>query len=314
MPAAVATLAYLNARTQFSYDYSLVSSLILSGRRSASLEKKDRLNLYYALEDHAKAKSTANSPFLVYQGKEWTYKEVYEIVLKYATWLKTKYAVAPREVVAMDFMNSAQFVFLCLAIWSLGATPAFINYNLTGTPLVHCLKTSTARIVFVDEEVKSQFSPDVLEAVSSAEFRNGRSTVEIVYFGPEVEKQISSMSGVREPDSSRSGAKVTMIAVLIYTSGTTGLPKPAIVSWYKARSGGTLFDRWMGMTKKDRYYTVRRQFPFHLPYDLAEIRTLVYASLPFRSFHPRFHSDPHSRSHSGNRPSIQQSYLLAGGS
>ena len=221
------------------------------------MEKKDRVNAFYHLESHAKAKTTAHHPFVVYEGTTWTYKEAYDTVLKYAALLKTKYAIAPKEVVALDFMNSSRFIFIWLALWSLGAFPAFINYNLTSKPLLHCIKTSTARIVFVDDEVKEKFSPDVLTALRSVEFRDGKGPVEVVYLGAEVERELLSLKGFREPDTSRSGATMTSIALLIYTSGTTGNPKPAIVAWNKAHVGGIIMKSWMGWKpRKDRFYSV----------------------------------------------------------
>ena len=257
VPAAVASLTYLNARLQFSHDYAILYGIIKSTIYASSLEKRDRVNLFYVLEDHAQSKSTADHPFIVYHNRSWTYREVYEIVLKYATWLKTRYGVAPKEIVAMDFMNSDLFIFILLAIWSLGAIPALINYNLTGQPLIHCIKSSKSRIVLVDEEITSKFTTDVTEALASPDIRNGKGPVEVVYFGSALENQILETRGVREPDTSRSGPRPRDMCMLIFTSGTTGLPKPAIISWGKSLFGGNFYENWMGWKRKtERFYTV----------------------------------------------------------
>lgn len=248
--------AWLNAKAQLSYDYKLASSLIVASVRNYRAERRDQSNLFYVLEKHATTKSTGSSPFLIYNGKAWTFREVYDIVLQYGTWLKTRYAIQPREVVAMDFMNCPQFIFLWLGLWSLGACPAFINYNLTGQPLLHCIKTSTARILFVDEEVKSRFTQDVLDAVAAPGFRDGNGIVEVVDFNPGTERQILAEKGLREPDSSRAGPRMHEMANLIYTSGTTGLPKPAVVSWTKIRLGGGFTALFLGLKSDDRFYTV----------------------------------------------------------
>ena len=255
-PAAAAGLAYLNAKTSFTYDLSLLSALTASTIKVRIRERKDRVNIFYSLESHAKARSTANHPFIVYEGRSWTYKEVYDITLKYGTWLKTTYNVAPKEIVAMDFMNSPQFAFIWLGLWSIGAHPAFINYNLTDKPLLHCVRTSTARLILVDDEVRGSFSQEVLDELNSTSFRDGKGPVEVVFFTPDIESLVLSTEGVREPDLSRSGAMGHHMANLIYTSGTTGLPKPAIVSWNKGLLGGTFVTGWMGWKRKDRFYTV----------------------------------------------------------
>ncbi|MCJ1282076.1 hypothetical protein MMC26_001399 [Xylographa opegraphella] len=256
MAVAVATVAYLSALTQFPNDYSLLKSLVKGRARTAAAEKSDRLNLFYILEAHAHAKSTANHPFLIYEGTTWTYKEVYDIVLKYGTWLKTNYSIAPCEVVSLDFMNSPKFIFIWFALWSLGAYPALINYNLTSKPLLHCIRSAGARILFVDDEVQYLYTSEVLGALGSAEFRDGKGPVEVVFLDPDLERAILNMEGVREPNSSRAGVKSTSKAMLLYTSGTTGLPKATVVPWFRIYNGASFTENWMGWSRSDRFYTV----------------------------------------------------------
>lgn len=43
-----------------------------------------------------------------------------------------------------------------LALASLGAIPAYINYNLSGEHLIHCVKTSLSKLLIVDEEVSNK--------------------------------------------------------------------------------------------------------------------------------------------------------------
>ena len=250
----LAGAAWLNAKTQFSYDLQLIKALVNAKVQIALRERRDRVNCFYSLEQHATTKSTASHAFLMYEGKTWTYKEAYDIVLKYGTWLKTRYGIMPREVVAMDFMNSPVFIFLWLGIWSLGATPAFINYNLTEDPLLHSVKTSTARVLIVDQNIKSRFTKGVTDTLESAKARDGKGPVQTVFFDATLEERILSIDAVREPDSSRTAVRLDM-ALLIFTSGTTGLPKPATVSWQKIGLLTGFMPLWFGLTKSDRYYT-----------------------------------------------------------
>lgn len=94
-------------------------------------------------------------------GRRYTYGQAYELVLKYGTWLKSK-GIRKDEIVAMDFANSEVFVWVWFGLWSIGAKPAFINYNLTGQPLLHSIRTSSARIILVDEDGRDKFSEDVM--------------------------------------------------------------------------------------------------------------------------------------------------------
>ncbi|KAL8646937.1 MAG: hypothetical protein Q9226_006645 [Calogaya cf. arnoldii] len=256
LPALLASGAYFDARIHLSHDLKNIFDLLQAKGYAALSEYRDRANLFYELERHAFATRTANRPFLVYQGTSWTCRETYDTALKYGTWLKTRYNVAPKEIVALVFMNCPEFVFLMLGLWGIGAHPALINYNLTGAPLIHCLTISTARIVFMDEEISGQFNQDVTAAISSPSFRDGKGPMERVTFSSTTASEISSsITGIREPDSARSGAQTHHMAALIYTSGTTGLPKAAIVSWGKVRIGGGFVSRFLKLNSRDRYYS-----------------------------------------------------------
>lgn len=241
----MATAAYLNARTSFSYDVRLIKSAVKSQLINAIREKRDRLNLFYTLESHALGKQ-ANSVFIIFEGNQYTYKETYDIVLKYGTWLKAKHNIKPKEVVVMDFMNSATFVFVWFGIWAIGAKPAFINYNLTGKALTHCVTSSTARLFLVDAELQGNVD-DVVRTTLTG--------VQIEVMTTEVQGDIMSTVGVREPDAVRSEDKSQNMAALIFTSGTTGLPKPAIVSWTKTNVASVLVPTWASFEKSDIFYT-----------------------------------------------------------
>ncbi len=233
----------------------LISCLARISFKLAQEQRRDQLNLFYVLERHATSQSSADRPFLMYQGRSWSYKDVYDMALKHATWLKTRYAIASGEIVAMDFMNSPEYIFLWMGLWSLGARPSFINYNLTGDPLIHSIKSSDTRIVFIDEETRSKFTPAVTDTLASPEARGSKGPIQTVFFTPEIQNQIFQTNGVREPDSSRAGAKLPDMALLIFTSGTTGRPKPAVVSWLKILRTGYFMPPWIGMKTTDRYYT-----------------------------------------------------------
>ncbi|CAN9277110.1 unnamed protein product [Alternaria alternata] len=266
LPAAAAGLAYLNGRHGFTYDWPLLSSFVGSSIAGALQERRDTLNLFYELEAHAKSSSRANHAWIIFQGKTWTYAQAYDVVLRYGNWLKSK-GVEKDEIVAMDFVNSEVFMWVWFGLWSIGAKPAFINYNLSGKPLVHTIKTSTARLVLVDQESKDKFNQDALkehgftrvqhadkvkytfeqeqsdvplsvknqaqtpqaavEAGAVSEPLTAQRNLEIIFFDDALTSTILTHPPTRLPDSSRSDQKRSSMAMLIYTSGTTGLPKPA---------------------------------------------------------------------------------------
>ncbi|KAM0272906.1 hypothetical protein ACHAQH_008510 [Verticillium albo-atrum] len=209
-------------------------------------ERTGRLSPFYVLERHAQNKSSAGRTFIIFEGKSWTYAQVYENVLRYGTWLRERHGVKPKDIVAVDFQNSDVFIFIWFGLWSIGAKPAFMNYNLTGNALTHCIKTATTSLVLVDPLVASNVDEDV---------RSGLEGVNFVIFDAGVLAQIAAIEPRRYPDADRSEDKYQNIAILIFTSGTTGMPKPAIVSWAKCVVGGVFTSRFLGHSTKDVFYT-----------------------------------------------------------
>ncbi|ORY05298.1 hypothetical protein BCR34DRAFT_572131 [Clohesyomyces aquaticus] len=160
LPAAAAGLAYLNGKFALSYDYALLSSFATAAGGATVHEWRDNINVFHVLESHAQS-SRAQHTWIIHHGRSWTYAEAYETVLRYGNWLKSK-GVQKNEVVAMDFINSEIFIWIWFGLWSIGAKPAFINYNLTGKPLLHTIRTSTARLILVDENGREKFAKRVM--------------------------------------------------------------------------------------------------------------------------------------------------------
>ncbi|KAI1800317.1 acetyl-CoA synthetase-like protein [Daldinia bambusicola] len=214
--------------------------------RVVSRGRNDRCNEFYTLENAAKDTATSNRPFILFQDKSWTYAEVYEMALKYGNWFKTKFGVKPKDIVAVDLQNSDHFIFISFGLWSIGAKPAYINYNLTDQPLIHCVKTANSVLMLVDPELAANINDNVRENLGD---------LRIEFLTEEVKAEVLATEPVRPPDSLRSGEEAKDIAILIYTSGTTGLPKAAIVSWKKMILAGSFVGGYLGTKQSDVFYT-----------------------------------------------------------
>lgn len=172
--------------------------------------------------------------------ESYTYKQVYEIVLRLSYILRYTYNVGPGDYIAIDCTNKPLFLFLWYSAWNIGAVPAFLNYNSVGEPLVHSLRISNISQVFID--------PDAAQPVLDSEemIKNALPKIKLNYLDEE-----SLLHIINDPasptflqtDDERSPEEATdyQPSMLIYTSGTTGLPKSAIMSWRKCAVGTQLF-------------------------------------------------------------------------
>lgn len=212
-------------------------------------ERTDRLNPFYVLERHARAKSSASRTCIIFEGKSYSYAQVYEIVLKYGTWLREQHGVKPKDIVAMNLQNSELFIFVWFGLWSIGAKPAFLNYNLSGNSLAHCIKTATTSLVIVDPNVANNVTDDI---------RRDLDDVRFVILSPALQGEIAANEPRRYPDSDRSESGYHNLAILISTSGTTGLPKAAVVSYGKLIVAANFSSRFLKLGAQDVFYTVRR--------------------------------------------------------
>ncbi|KAI1424916.1 fatty acid transporter protein [Xylaria sp. FL1777] len=245
VPAAAAGLAYLNAKTSFWYDRTLIRGTALAIYLSRRRESKDRANLFYRLEEIATSKSSDRVGIL-FEDRSWTYAQMYEAALKYGNYFKSKFDLKPKDIVALDLVNSDHFLLICFGLWSIGVKPALINYNLTGDALCHCVKIAHSVLLLVDADVESHIDDDV-------RLKLGDLKIEI--FTQEFISAALAVDPVRPPNEVRSGDLGRDMAGLIYTSGTTGLPKAAIVSWFKITTGSNFVRGWLNTQSSDILYT-----------------------------------------------------------
>ena len=230
LPAAAGGFAYLSARASLGYDAKVFRAIFTGSFRMRWRERNQQLNMFEDLEAWVKVPSKANQDFLVFQGKHYTYRAMYDIVLRYGHWMRTELGIKPGQIVAMNFDNSDKFVIVWLALWSVGAKPAFLNYNLTGHALAHCVKAASASLCIVDPAMAGNME-DIKQEMGG---------LPVIVLTPELQAKAAASPATHTPKAAREGQTLPDMAMLIYTSGTTGLPKPAVVSWKKVIVGSTI--------------------------------------------------------------------------
>lgn len=138
-----ALAAYLNAKFHIVYDLKharggLAPSQDVLDFMTERVVKK-RVLTYHILEDQA-LRNRPNRPFLIFEGKTWTYKQFFEAITRVGNWLMNDIGVQVGEMVAIDGGNSPEYLMLWFALDAIGACISYINWNLTGAGLVHCAK------------------------------------------------------------------------------------------------------------------------------------------------------------------------------
>jgi acyl-CoA synthetase (AMP-forming)/AMP-acid ligase II len=259
-PAVASIGAYANAKYGIWSDLTFIGRFVGVGRYMSKVEKNDQVNMFYMFEAQAKDSKAASRPFLLLppDGSDpnkqtvWTYAEAYEMVLRYAAYLREEYKVQKNEVVAMDFTNKPQFLWMWFALWSLGAIPAFINTNLRDKAFVHSVRVSTGRILFVDPSIREVLSDSAASELAAS--NDGRG-IETVILEETTHNDILKRTPYRAPNEARSGRKMKDSALLIYTSGTTGLPKAAHVPWDKPRGAAMGVGKILQLRPSDRFFS-----------------------------------------------------------
>ena len=116
--------------------------------------------------------------------------------------------VQPGEVVVVDCTNKPTLIHMWLALDAIGAAAAFVNYNLTGDPLLHCLRVSKAKLLIVDEDLTDKVLPLQQEIVDMG--------FEIVIFDNRQLEEINSLP-LKRPDYDARRKQLTDISCIFYT-------------------------------------------------------------------------------------------------
>jgi acyl-CoA synthetase (AMP-forming)/AMP-acid ligase II len=141
----------------------------------------------------------------------YTWAETYANACRYGQYLQQN-GVKPGQLFAMYMMNRPEFLFAHLGSWSIGAAPAWINYNLAGDALVHCLKVADAKLLLVDEDSECRAR---IEAVRSR--LEGELGMEIRILDQNLKGEISRTEPKRPEDALRAGVTGKFPLFLFYT-------------------------------------------------------------------------------------------------
>ncbi|QIX00062.1 hypothetical protein AMS68_005579 [Peltaster fructicola] len=245
--AVTGAALYLNGKYHVQSDLKVLNQIrhvLNTPKFLAEHQAKNQLFIYHALQRHA-LEDLPNHLFLEFEGRSWTYKQFYDDVQRIGNWLIENLAIAAGELVAIDGPNTAEFLMLSFALDAIGAAPAYINCNLTGAALEHCVKVCKSKHLIADRAVESLIEP------SRRAFEESGSNV--TYFDQAFFASLKDTAPV--PRSRTESIKFTDVKSLIYTSGTTGFPKGTILTAGKMLASGYGTAQYLGLKKSDKMYT-----------------------------------------------------------
>lgn len=211
-----AALAYLDAKYHVRRDLNIIRKLKRAEREYAKAVKADRVSPWYILAETCK--KYPNNRAVWSRAGTWTFQEFHDQTAQYAQWMLEQ-GVRPGDLVAMYLHNSADFLMIMFATLCIGAGPAFINYNLEGKSLMHCLAVCDSKLLIadVDEGCQRRLNASRTDIESAG--------TKIVTLDSALKQKIKSRPVHVPEDKYRSGMTGDFPFCLIYTSGTTGLPK-----------------------------------------------------------------------------------------
>ncbi|KAF1991227.1 fatty-acyl-CoA synthase [Aulographum hederae CBS 113979] len=212
----VTATAYLDAKFGIRKDIEGITRVKRSERDHDKQVLANRISPWYIIDE--KCKLYWNRRAIWSRSGCYTYGEMHTGIARYANWLLEQ-DIKPGELVAMYLNNSPEFMIMWFACLCIGAAPAFINYNLEGKGLLHCLDVCETKLIIVDDD--DAFRTRIEGSRADIEHRNTR----IVYHTKQLMQEIAQKSPLSPGDEYRSNVKGSDPLCLIYTSGTTGLPK-----------------------------------------------------------------------------------------
>jgi len=212
----------------------------------------------YSIADRLEAQSEkqGDAPFLIYQGKTFTYSEVNEQSNKFAKAIQAR-GLKEGDVCAIAIENRPEFFFTWFGLTKLGVVVAFINTQVQGNVLEHAIQTTGSDVIIVGEECVNRFvdTPELAHKkiwlIADAEVTEKAQLPD--WIDTSFDASVASCSG-ENCSFSRNSTKGETPTLLIFTSGTTGLPKAAIYSHMRWLTSGDVMVDTIGAKPDDVFY------------------------------------------------------------
>ncbi|NXC72309.1 S27A6 protein, partial [Anhinga anhinga] len=198
------------------------------------------------------AEKQPDKPFVIYEGKVHTYRDVDRRSNRIAQVFLHHGALKKGDTVALLMGNEPDFIHVWFGLAKLGCVVAFLNFNVRSRSLLHCVSSCEPKILVVGadllgtlEEILPNLQKDVSVWIMTRDS-----------CFPSVHTLLDKIEAASEdpaPVNRRSANNLKSSVLYIFTSGTTGLPKAAVISHMQVLKGAV--GLWaFGATAEDIIY------------------------------------------------------------
>lgn len=184
-----------------------------------------------------------------------TYREALEKIEATARYLYSK-GIRKGDAVAVTGKNAPEWTVAYLGVLFAGATVVPIDYQLKSEEIDLLLKTSRAKILFVDEEKHRRYA-------ENAEYRG--LLREVISLRKGVGAYIYTLDG---PATDIESASELDLAAILFTSGTTGNPKGVMLTHQNLVSDCYLAQGHLDLYPEDVFYAL---LPIHHAYTMLAV-------------------------------------------
>ena len=210
----------------------------------------------FARQVEANAARFGERTAIVFEGRSVTWVEFNALANRYANHLASQ-GVARGDVVSLVMENRIEFLAITVALNKLGATAGFINTNLRGKPLIHCITVTASKKCVFGEEL----APALAEVKGELSLAEGEDYLFVPDAGeaaaPNWASDLTAESAAASPDNPPATMENTLgdTAMYLFTSGTTGMPKAAVLSNRRYIASAAMSHKaGLKCTEEDRLY------------------------------------------------------------
>ena len=178
---------------------------------------------------------------LVFEAREWSYRELDDAVSRVARGLLT-HGYRKGDRIAAYARNSDTYVLLLLACARAGLVHVPINFGLTGDELIYVVQQSGASALFHDEPARGNVA-EILPAVTLRHVGSfdGDGALDVLTLARSGDAELPDVDIDSED-----------LAQIIYTSGTTSRPKGVMMSHASLLNNERIAIQYLGISEQTR--------------------------------------------------------------